>query len=54
VLTTVAFFAFKVLISCRQYVEQRVNNKPQPPPDWSRQVPETGGDKKQWRALKHF
>jgi hypothetical protein len=31
--------AYKVLISCKQYVEHRVNNKPQPPIDWSRQVP---------------
>jgi hypothetical protein len=51
VLTSVAY---KALISCREYVEQLVNNKPQPPSDWSRQVPETTGDKKQWKVLKEF
>ena len=51
VLTSVAY---KVLIYCKEYVEQRVNNKPQPPTDWSRQVPVTTGDKKQWKLLKEF
>lgn len=51
VLTSVAY---KALISCREYVEQRVNNKPQPPTDWSRQVPATTGDKRQWQVLKEF
>lgn len=51
VLTSVAY---KALISCREYVEQLVNNKPQPPSDWSRQVPETTGNKKQWKVLKEF
>jgi hypothetical protein len=46
--------AYKVLISCKQYVEHRVNNKPQPPTDWSRQVPVTTGDKRQWQVLKEF
>ncbi len=51
VLTSVAY---KALISCRQYLEHSVNNKPQPPTDWSRQVPVTNGDKKQWQELKEF
>lgn len=51
VLTSVAY---KVLISCREYVEHRVNNKPQPPTDWSRQVPVTASDKKQWQVLNEF
>jgi hypothetical protein len=46
------------LIYCKnrgwEYVEHRVNNKPQPPTDWSGQVPVTTGDKKQWQALKEF
>ena len=46
--------AYKALISCREHIEHRVNNKPQPPSDWSRQVPETTGDKKQWQVLKEF
>lgn len=51
VLTSVAY---KVLMFCKEYVEQRVNNKPQPPTDWARQVPVTIGDKRQWRVLKEF
>lgn len=46
--------AHKVLIYCKEYVEHRVNNKPQPPSDWSRHLPETTGDKKQWQLLKEF
>jgi hypothetical protein len=46
--------AYKALISCKEYVEHRVNNKPQPPSDWSRQLPETTGDKRQWQLLKEF
>ena len=46
--------ANKILITCRQYLQQRVNNKPQPPADWSRQVPDAAGDKKQWQLLKAF
>lgn len=46
--------AFKVLKSCKEYIEHSVSNKPQPPTDWSRKVPETTGDKKQWKILKEF
>ena len=42
------------MLACRKNVEQRVNNKPQPPTDWSRQVPVANGDKKQWQLLKEF
>ncbi len=51
VLTSVAY---KVLIFCKDYIEHRVENKPQLPTDWSRQVPVTTGDKKQWNVLKEF
>jgi hypothetical protein len=44
----------KILVTCRQYLQERVANKPQPPSDWSRQVPVTAGDKKQWQLLKVF
>ncbi|HEY5462055.1 MAG TPA: hypothetical protein VIJ95_02270 [Hanamia sp.] len=46
--------ANKILLTCRQYLQVRVNNKPQPPADWSRQVPDAAGDKKQWQLLKAF
>jgi hypothetical protein len=46
--------AYKALFYCREYVEERVNNKPQPPTDWSRQMPRTTEDKKQWKILKEF
>ena len=51
VLTSVAY---KALLACKEYVELRVNNKPQPPTDWSRQLPVTTGDKRQWQVLKEF
>src|SRR5665213_1148868 len=44
----------KILFTCRQYLQERVNNKPEPPADWSREVPATAGDKKQWQQLKAF
>ena len=46
--------ANKILLTCRQYLQERVTNKPQPPADWSRQMPATIGDKKQWHLLKAF
>lgn len=46
--------ANKILLTCRQYLQERVNNKPQPPTDWSREAPGTAGDKKQWQLLKAF
>lgn len=44
----------KILLTCKQYLQERVTDKPQPPADWSRQVPVTAGDKKQWQLLKAF
>lgn len=46
--------AHKILLTCRQYLQERVTNKPQPPAGWSRQVPATTGDKKHWQLLKAF
>ena len=44
----------KMLLTCKQYLQERVTDKPQPPANWSRQVPVTAGDKKQWQLLKAF
>lgn len=44
----------KMLLTCKQYLQQSVANKPQPPSNWYRQMPETAGDKKQWQLLKTF
>lgn len=44
----------KILLPCRQYLQQRVNNKAQPPADWSRLVPATTENKKQWQLLTAF
>ncbi|MEO5890531.1 MAG: 2OG-Fe(II) oxygenase [Ferruginibacter sp.] len=44
----------KILVGCKQYLQERVNNKPQSPADWSRQMPATDNYKKQWEVLKLF
>jgi hypothetical protein len=49
-----ALFVNKLLNGCHQYLQERVNKKPQPPADWSRKVPVTTEDKKQWQLLKAF
>ncbi len=46
--------AYKALLFCKKYITHRVDNKPQPPADWTRPVPDTGGDKKRWTVLKDF
>lgn len=33
--------AYQLMRSCRNNLQQRVNNKPEPPSDWSRPVPDT-------------
>lgn len=53
-LTERTVLAHKILLTCRQYLQERVTNKPQPPADWSRQVPDATYDKKQWQILKAF
>ncbi|WP_268225836.1 2OG-Fe(II) oxygenase [Sinomicrobium oceani] len=45
----------KLFSFCREYLQQRVDNKPQPPADWSRPVPDTTGYYgAQWKILKAF
>lgn len=46
--------AHKILLVCRQYLQERVADKPQPPANWARQVPVSDHDKKQWQILKAF
>ena len=46
--------AHKLLLACRKFLQERVNNQPQPPIDWSRQVPSTTSYKAQWHLLKPF
>lgn len=44
----------KLLLFCRHYLQERVNNLPQPPVNWSRQVPATTHHKEQWKQLRQF
>lgn len=46
--------AHKLMQSCRQYLQKRVNNQPQPPANWRRQMPSTTGYTEQWKLLKTF
>ncbi len=43
-----------LLLFCRQYLLERVNNKPQPPTDWQRALPDTDRNKKVWQELRAF
>lgn len=43
-----------VLKICREDLQQRVNNKPQPPENWSRALPDTKSNAKQWAILASF
>ncbi len=45
----------KLLNACREYLQQRADNQPQPPANWSRSLPDTTGYyEKQWQILKAF
>lgn len=44
----------KLLHSCRQYLQQLASNEPQPPANWSRSLPDTTDNKKEWKLLKNF
>lgn len=46
--------ASNLLLFCRQYLQERVDNQPQPPADWSRQVPSGTGEDTRWQLLKAF
>lgn len=43
-----------VLKICKEDLQQRVNNKPQPPANWSRALPDTKGYAQQWAILASF
>lgn len=43
-----------LLQRCREYLQQRADNQPKPPANWSRSVPDTDSYKKQWKILKAF
>jgi hypothetical protein len=46
--------AHRLLLTCRHYLVERVNNPPQPPADWVRHMPSTNIHKVQWQLLKAF
>jgi hypothetical protein len=46
--------AYKLLLTCRDDLQYRVNNKPQPPTDWSRPVPDAPKYAGQWKLLTEF
>jgi hypothetical protein len=48
--------AYMLLLACRDDLQYRVNNKPQPPTDWSRLVPVPDAPKYagQWKLLAEF
>lgn len=44
----------KLLLKCRQFLQNRIDNKPQPPENWCRQMPSTKDYKNEWQLLKTF
>ncbi len=44
----------KLFQFCREYLQHKVNNQPQPPADWSRPLPLTTANQKEWQLLKDF
>jgi hypothetical protein len=46
--------AEQIIAVCRNDLKRRVNDKPQPPADWSRSVPDTSGNKRIWDVLRDF
>jgi hypothetical protein len=44
----------ELLLSCRKYFQQIAANKPQPPADWRRPVPDVAYHKKEWEILRPF
>jgi hypothetical protein len=47
-------FAKKLLLICRDDLIIRYHNKPQPPADWSRPVPQSDTHKREWKLLEKF
>lgn len=46
--------AHEILIACHEELQNHVNNKPQPPADWSRPVPDDTRHAQQWKLLATF
>ena len=46
--------AATLLLFCRRFLQQRVDQQPQPPANWSREVPATKYYQKQWQLLRTF
>ncbi len=46
--------ANQIMAICKENLADRVNNKPLPPVDWSRQLPNKPGDNKIWAILADF
>jgi hypothetical protein len=44
----------KLLLYCQEYLQQRANNPPEPPANWSRSLPDTTNNKKEWSLLSAF
>ncbi|MEP7145115.1 MAG: 2OG-Fe(II) oxygenase [Ferruginibacter sp.] len=44
----------QIIAVCKKDLGHRVDNKPQPPADWSRTVPDTSGYEKVWKTLAGF
>jgi hypothetical protein len=47
-------FTEKLFYFYKEYLQERVNNQPQPPANWSRHLPDTTNNKKEWQLLKAF
>ncbi|MET4082637.1 hypothetical protein ABIB40_002597 [Pedobacter sp. UYP30] len=43
-----------LMVKCREYLQNQVDNKPQPPENWYREVPSTSNYRMQWQFLKSF
>lgn len=43
-----------LMVKCREYLQNQVDNKPQPPEDWRREMPITNSYTMQWQFLKDF
>jgi hypothetical protein len=46
--------AEKLMVACKHELKTRVENKPTPPADWSRPVPDSNLYREEWRLLARF
>jgi hypothetical protein len=54
-LKTLTPLAQKLIDACKQYLQNQVDNKPQPPTDWRREMPKVSlYYEKQWKVLEEF